>query len=440
MPKSMDLLNRAFLGFRIFAAVVTALLLIALHFTPPKHLQLHPAPKTYLLAYSDNVEPGGKTDVEWVDPEAFILRCNVREGEIWRYCGLSLKMIASPREDPIVLFHDTTLYEDLKSIDLSRYDYISIDMDYDGPEERLRIFLRNALEAPPTAFDQLNEHKFMSEFVTKAEMDSHIDVLIDQFSVADWWVAQFDVPRQDASPEFNKIFEIGIDFPDQPQLGEHILTVRKITAVGNYFHKESIHFGIIISWLIIGFFEFARMLVISFLRQKKITSENSHLRAKMVKDPLTGLANRYGIEHYVSSRLPAQSNELLYCLMIDLDHFKTINDQFGHHIGDQVLKETSVALQRVLRKSDLLGRWGGEEFLIICDAADSNIDKLIQRLREELATVVVKTPSADVLVTMSIGVSQIGMSDTFETVLQRADQAAYDAKAAGRNTWKVASM
>jgi len=162
----------------------------------------------------------------------------------------------------------------------------------------------------------------------------------------------------------------------------------------------------------------------------------------MVRDPLTRLFNRRHMEARLRSEVAfAQRHHTpLALLMVDLDHFKDINDSAGHEGGDAVLRVVSRALERMLRGEDVLGRWGGEEFLVLA----RNIDKvgamaLAERIRRGIEILRIPVGDSELCVTASIGVAHdLGKSDA-PTLLRSADEAMYAAKAAGRNHIQLAS-
>ena len=152
-------------------------------------------------------------------------------------------------------------------------------------------------------------------------------------------------------------------------------------------------------------------------------------------DPLTGVANRRRVLEAAEQRFaradPAGGD--LSVIMIDIDHFKIINDTRGHQAGDDVIKEVAHRLRSVLRHDDLLGRYGGEEFLITVTADHAGADQLAELLRAVAATPV-PTLVGPIAVTTSVGISHIRTGDTdLATVVGRADQALYAAKEQGRN-------
>jgi len=157
-----------------------------------------------------------------------------------------------------------------------------------------------------------------------------------------------------------------------------------------------------------------------------------------VRDALTGLFNR----RYTVSRLRQgldamnSAGEPVTVGLIDIDHFKRINDTWGHNAGDQVLKEVCARLNTALRVIDVAGRYGGEEFLVIfCDSGRDSALEAMERARLAVsAEPVVLRGSGDVIsVTLSAGVAEAEADDSVESLIQRADAALYEAKRNGRN-------
>ncbi len=146
-------------------------------------------------------------------------------------------------------------------------------------------------------------------------------------------------------------------------------------------------------------------------------------------DPLTGLPNRLALSEHLERE--AHRADGLYVVLLDLDHFKQINDRYGHTVGDEVLKEVGRRLRSSLRKGDLLGRWGGEEFMIVM-RGESQHDVLaaVERLREDIAFWPFDQVGA---VSASFGVAEGHIGDSIHGLLDRADRALYQAKHLGRN-------
>lgn len=153
-------------------------------------------------------------------------------------------------------------------------------------------------------------------------------------------------------------------------------------------------------------------------------------------DPLTQLPNRNKVELRYAEML--DRNQSVSLLLIDIDHFKAVNDTHGHNAGDNVLRQVANMLQSELREDDIIGRWGGEEFVILlADTSPEQAFEVAQKLRERLANMTASTGSLSLKVTASFGVSHTEISRPLVDILARADDALYQAKREGRNLVKM---
>jgi diguanylate cyclase (GGDEF)-like protein len=160
------------------------------------------------------------------------------------------------------------------------------------------------------------------------------------------------------------------------------------------------------------------------------------LAAAALSDTLTGLPNRRALD----ARLEllgheAQRGRRYALAIIDIDHFKKVNDTHGHAMGDRVLVAVGGALREAIRKHDLAARMGGEEFcVVLADVDPEQIAMLAERLRSAIAAI-----SEPLTVTASIGVCHSSLADTPNALLEKADAALYRAKSGGRNRVELAS-
>ena len=171
--------------------------------------------------------------------------------------------------------------------------------------------------------------------------------------------------------------------------------------------------------------------------QKKLNTAYEEMKLKATHDFLTGILNRSAILEYFEKSMKLKkrnSNNNIGIAMLDIDHFKNINDTYGHQTGDLVLKEFVKILQKSLRDSDYLGRYGGEEFLLIIQDTTSDKQSIIKsfdRIRKSIETTKISTSSGLVSITASIGCSIA--EKNVDSSIKKADDALYKAKENGRN-------
>ncbi len=169
----------------------------------------------------------------------------------------------------------------------------------------------------------------------------------------------------------------------------------------------------------------------------RLNRAREKIRDMALKDPLTGIFNR----RYLMSRLgeelerAGRNGKNVCCVMLDIDYFKKINDQYGHLFGDAVLKELSARIQKIVRQYDTFARYGGEEFvLILADTERAECIRIAQRVMKTIKEkpFVYKTTSC--MVTVSLGLAcSLAVETDSETLLKHADDALYQAKRGGRD-------
>ena len=176
--------------------------------------------------------------------------------------------------------------------------------------------------------------------------------------------------------------------------------------------------------------------------QEKVFSANENLKFQVAHDALTDLLSRPAILETVRTELARAKRErsTVGILLADLDHFKQVNDSFGHLAGDEVLRETAKRMRSSVRPYDAIGRYGGEEFLIVLPGCDiSSAINRAEGLRVAVGKEPIETPEGMIPVTLSLGVTMGGgvNSPDGESLLRDADIALYQAKSAGRNQLAV---
>ncbi len=175
-------------------------------------------------------------------------------------------------------------------------------------------------------------------------------------------------------------------------------------------------------------------------KASSLQSEVEKLRDEASTDPLTGLYNRKALTHRMHelmSNIEEDSTNPFSLLMLDIDHFKLFNDEYGHIIGDEVIRRVGMAMRNHIRQGDFPARFGGEEFTVVLPSTgmDSAVD-IARNIHDAIGKLVLvrrRTKERLPGITISIGAATLHRGDDCETLLERADQALYLAKQAGRN-------
>lgn len=192
----------------------------------------------------------------------------------------------------------------------------------------------------------------------------------------------------------------------------------------------------------IAAFDDSTVEILGFVgRTMALDVENFRLRRRTVTDPLTGAYNREYLQGTLEDLLERArlAGEPISVAMIDIDHFKQVNDKHGHDVGDDVLAEVANRLRGAIRGNDSLIRYGGEEFLVLLPKSDRPAARRVaERMRNRLAADAVVVSGKHIEIRVSIGVAEAREGDDPRALIRRADEALYRAKGAGRDRVEVA--
>lgn len=175
----------------------------------------------------------------------------------------------------------------------------------------------------------------------------------------------------------------------------------------------------------------------------QLIKEIEDLKVLAMTDQLTGLANRRYTESFLSGKLVEleEFKTPFGVALVDIDHFKAVNDTYGHDVGDLAIQMTVRSLVGAVRSSDLVGRWGGEEFLVVFSAVDlEQLRRITERMRMLVEASSVQREGSDIRVTVSIGVVFVEGPSSKDHIIQMADQLMYKSKLEGRNRISLATL
>jgi diguanylate cyclase (GGDEF)-like protein len=437
-PRCMQQASPNHLYFEIILGLLVILTIFAIAGEEQilkKHLVIDENSGLALNTYDDR-ESGGTSSIHLDDAKNMRWHCVLRDTYAYPYCGFE------------VLFDK----ERTNGIDLGHYNKIRLWLDYKGPSQTVRISLRN--------FDPLYSKKEVLQSTKYNQIEFNVSLLngvaefsLKDFFVANWWVLENKIPPQLSHPQFDNITIFEVQSGTGTPLGQHEFHLHKVEFIGQALSTADWYLVIMVTWLgIILCFLAYRIIklkdevVIQRKRESELIEINEVLdtRSKALEiqaktDPLTGAFNRLGIEEAISLGLQDwyQHRKPLSLVMIDIDHFKQVNDNYGHDIGDVVLSNVSSLVQQHTRTQDLFARWGGEEFVLVCRDTDLESARAIaDKLRELIAN---QTLYKDIKITASFGVATLKTYENLEQLFKAADTALYEAKTSGRNRVAIAA-
>ncbi|NOH35046.1 GGDEF domain-containing protein [Vibrio chagasii] len=323
-----------------------------------------------------------------------------------------------------------------KGLDLSTYDSVTINMDYEGQDNpRFRFYIRNYDKRYSVKRDAMSNKFNRLDFSLPDA--SHID--LDYFNVPFWWIDHYNRPVSDSAVDITNAVSVELGLGASTLAGHHSIKISSIVFHGKIISKALLGELLVGLWVIYAVYYVCCALHIarrnkarSAQQQRYLTQEIEELKVKASTDPLTGCRNRTeALDTFYDFERLAQQEKMIHIALFDLDHFKQINDQHGHEIGDKVLVQFVATTYETLGEQYLLYRWGGEEFLLVClEQTTLQCHESIDNLYLEMDT---KAWPNALTVTASTGITQLKQNESIRSAIKRADKALYEAKNNGRN-------
>ena len=427
MQKIYALFRMNILIFVLLAATVIALFAYQNGLDDIEFLNLADYP--YVIPESDSVDGGTSAIALERTDSSIIVDYELREGYAYPYAGVK-----------IFLGDGKT-----RGKNLSHYDSIFVWVKPRG-EGTVRLYLRGYDSAFYRQDDETSLKFNEVEFFPLEE--TYPAVFVPQeFRVASWWVAQNEINVHKARVDLSNIPLIEIQTGTNAPLGYGTLEIRGLCFKGKKIAKVDLVTILVVIWfvtfliiLVIRFFDYSRERVANKRKQEELEKnlaalqiEKSEYEKSSKEDPLTGCLNRAGF----SSILLREQENLskngcpVSFVILDIDHFKDVNDTYGHSVGDEVLVNLTRLIRDKIRNTDALVRWGGEEFVILCsDTPIQNAQFLAEKLRVAIeGAVLIKQQQ----VTCSFGIAEMIPGEDPKKLFERADKALYSAKEGGRN-------
>lgn len=422
-----DIIKARLLGLLI---VFTLLAIAFQAYGPEKVLTLERDAGFHIEVIDDRNNGGKSVATLKRDGKNLILDCEIIQSDYqWPYCEISFILIDSKGN----------------GLNLSNYHQAKLWAKYATPQT---FGIRFQLINFNSAYSKINDANTLKynaiELFDTHERYPQI-IQMHHMQVPTWWLSQGKIAPDYWGPEFNEVRGVQISTGEHVKPGRYQMIIERVEISGKYINDRTLYFSLLCLWTLLALAFFVstlnrtkKELHTNLQRQKQLEALNSllnqehqQLEERLTRDPLTGVLNRDGLAPVFNQSLDSNSTPLLSLIFIDIDHFKKINDTYGHNVGDQVLLAFAQSLSENTRTQDLLARWGGEEFVLACtDTALENACGLAEKLRRRIEEN--DWPKA-LQVTASFGVAQMLPQESPTDFIARADKALYAAKAQGRN-------
>lgn len=383
------------------------------HFTPDNTIS-----HSHLL-FSDS-DIGGGTVVRKHGPLNW--NCELRSGNAYPYCGYEL-------------FVDRD--RGVHGLDLTNMKSLAITMMYRGPSTSFRVHLKNFDPSYSIRADDESPKYLRVEADTTPGKLQRMEFTANDFGVADWWLRKHRLAPEFGRPQFDNVTSFIVETGSEAPLGHHAFEIKDIavrTAILSDAQWYSLLLGI---WgaMIAAYLGYRMVNLRRALRERRTLEALALCEAQEAarRDHLTGILNRRGLtERFEDLARDRRGAFSLATLLIDIDHFKSLNDTYGHEYGDRVLTALANVISRNVRGGDLAARWGGEEFIVVCADVDRRgAQRIAEKLRECIETSDFG-PCGQVTASFGIYWSHAPEPELSQLVAQ-ADVALYAAKAGGRN-------
>lgn len=361
---------------------------------------------------------------------AIILHCALSDHYQWPYCGFGVLLTAHPG-----------------GINASRFNTIELNISSHGPiPTSVKIYLLNADPAYST-IGETGSYKINAMQYRPGKQKHKLVVPLKSLHVAPWWLNERHIAPDNAGLDFRHIQAIQVFTGDIFQTGNYTITVDSIVLHGKWLNITNVLSIVLFLWLasatvfVVTSIWNVRHEMQAVRRHNReleninnaLSLQRRHLEVVASHDELTGLHNRVGLRNYLieHTQRGRRAKTGLVAIFMDIDHFKQVNDQHGHVVGDQVLREFATRIDEGTRGQDFFCRWGGEEFILLTNNTTlAAACRLAEQLRVLIETA--QWPKA-LPITCSFGVVKMQPNEPIASLIERADQALYAAKSAGRN-------
>ena len=367
---------------------------------------------------------GGHSTIRSTGPLSW--DCDLRAGNPYPYCGYELFLDGN---------------RGTHGLNLTNMRSFTIALKYQGPATSFRVHIKNFDPRYSTVAD-IESPKFLRvESDTAPGKWQRLTFVPSDFGVADWWLRKRKLPPEFGRPQFDNITSFNVETGSEAPLGHHSFEIGDVTIKTAILSDAQWYSMLLGMWI---------FMIVAYLgyrvgNLRRALAERRTLEALALReaqeaarrDHLTGIFNRRGLTERFNELAGHRRGAFsLAVILIDLDHFKALNDTYGHEQGDKVLSAVAQVIASNVRTGDLAARWGGEEFIVVCADVDRRgAQRVAEKIRERIEAYDFGDCGP---VTASLGVHwSNSAAPDLNRLVSQADVALYAAKAEGRNRVKM---
>lgn len=404
--------SRLFNFVRIGGIVLTLVVLVAEKYLPAKQLDLYPSKLANLELFSDG-DYGGESRAEWIAQSKAQWRCTLVDSQVSPVCGASIVFSSKP----------------YKTLDFSAYDDLILSLSYRGDAKKLRVYMRNHNPAYSTLYD-IESAKFESATVRVADIQSTdtVRIQLKEFAVADWWLDNYSIAREQAGPDFSAVMSVGVDQPGAPVLGEHYYQLNRLTLTGAWVKPAQLYLAIIFGWMIILGVE-AGVYLLTFRKRLAATITTSpdlnarHYSALGLSgtDRLTGLINPAGLSEIIKTIAGSRDGTAgMGVIAMAIDDFAALVEPRGGAVAERVIKAFAERVRDSIRADDIFVRWSEQQFILLAHTSEpDSVRSLAEKIRLSVQAFAFD-PEHPLNLTLSLGVAFIADGESCESAVSRS--------------------
>lgn len=419
-----------------FIAAISLALIIWQYYGMNRVLDIFPNPDALVSVGGDSIN-GGRSESRLIETDQGAkLHCETKPSGAWPFCNLEVGIGDG--------YHN--------GINLGQFDHLLLSLEHQSSaQDTVLVYLINGEVQLGSKGEPLSyTNKSNMKTILPTSESALYRLPLSAFFVPSWWILQNNATGSAAEPKLDNVTSLSIATGDSNITRSVDILLKKVQLTGKWITAQMLYLLLLLTWItsitvhgLFRVYQLAEQLKLNRIENAKLEEINNFLsiqkdefEALAKTDPLTGLYNRAGTRELLQT-IQNESDCDYSLIMFDIDHFKQVNDTYGHEVGDEILCSLSKQISADTRKSDHIARWGGEEFIILCPETKQHDAVFVADiLRKKIAD----TPlTADLSITCSFGVAQYDPSckNSIQSMFEAADAAMYRAKKAGRNRVKM---